>query len=473
VSHSGKDFEQPARVPVDTLVTHALVVTMNADRHVIQDGAIAIKDTRIAAVGKSDAVEGGVIASKVIDGRRFVVTPGLVNSHIHVTGEPLTRGFVPDNIPFDEAVWKWVSPLHFFYTEDDERISAQLAALEMLRTGTTCFLEGGTINHLDAVVDGLQEIGIRGRVGQRVSDLSNKPGNPAESTDAAIKILLDEMDRYPEVADVRIAAWPILIGHTICSDELWRFAKKLSVDRNSGFSFHMSPVAYDPEWFLANYKRRPLEHLADLGILGDNVVITHLVHVNDAEVRLLAQTRTSVAHCPTTAMKVAYGVTQIGLFPEMADLGINVAIGTDGNNASNYSDLMRATYLVAGLFKDARRSPKIFPAEQAFGMATLNGARALNLQNEIGSLEPGKKADLVLHDTDRPEWRPLLNVANQLVWSADGRGVHSVFVDGVQVIDNYRCTTINEEQLYRRVQNAAREITERSGLPHISQWSII
>lgn len=464
---------QSAPVAVDTLIANAIVVTMNAERQVIHDGAVAIKNDRLAAVGKSDDVKASVTAREVIDGRRFVITPGLVNSHIHVTGEPLTRGFVPDNIPFEEAVWKWVSPLHFFYTEEDERISAQLAALEMLKSGTTCFLEGGTINHLDAVVDGLTEIGIRGRVGQRVSDLTDRPGNPAESTNAAIKILVDEMERYPCAGGARVAAWPILIGHTICSDELWRAAKQLSVAHGSGFSFHMSPASHDPEWFLANHNRRPLEHLADLEVLGDNVIATHLVHVNESEVDLMAQTGTSVAHCPTTALKVAYGITQIGLFPEMAERGVNIAIGTDGNNASNYSDLMRATYLVAGLFKDARRSPKIFPAEQAFAMATLNGAKALMLQDEIGSLEPGKKADLVLHDIDRPEWRPLLNVANQLVWAADGRSVHSVFVDGVKVVDNFRCTTIDEEPFYERVQQAARAITERSGLPHISQWPTV
>jgi 5-methylthioadenosine/S-adenosylhomocysteine deaminase len=173
-----------------------------------------------------------------------------------------------------------------------------------------------------------------------------------------------------------------------------------------------------------------------------------------------------------TALKVAYGITQVGRFPEMVKAGINVAIGTDGNNASNYSDMMRATYLVAGLFKDARRDPTLFPAEQAFEMATLGGAKALGLEQEIGSLEVGKKADLVLHDTDRPEWRPLLNVANQLVWSADGRGVHSVFVDGRRVVDDYRCTTIDEQRIYAQAQTAAREITKRSGLPLLTTWSV-
>jgi 5-methylthioadenosine/S-adenosylhomocysteine deaminase len=234
----------------------------------------------------------------------------------------------------------------------------------------------------------------------------------------------------------------------------------------------MSPAAGDVDWHVQKFRRRPVEHLADLGVLGRNVVITHLVHVDDSEIDLLAETDTSVAHCPTTALKVAYGVTQIGRFPEMVKAGINVAIGTDGNNASNYSDMMRATYLVAGLFKDARRDPTIFPAEQAFEMATLNGARAMGLEHDVGSLETGKKADLVLHDTDRPEWRPLLNVANQLVWSADGRGVHSVWVDGRRVVDDYRCTTIDEHKLYQQAQLAAQEITKRSGLPFLTTWSV-
>jgi 5-methylthioadenosine/S-adenosylhomocysteine deaminase len=212
---------------------------------------------------------------------------------------------------------------------------------------------------------------------------------------------------------------------------------------------------------------------ADIDVLGDNLVITHLVHVSDREIALLAETGTNVAHCPTTALKVGYGITQVGKFPEMAAQGINVTIGTDGNNGSNYSDLMRATYLVAGLFKDARRDPKIFPAEQAFAMATLGGARAIGLEKEIGSLEVSKKADFVFHDTNRPEWRPLLNVANQLVWAADGRGVHSVWVDGVRVVNNYRSTKIDEEKFYAEVQAAGEAIIRRSGLPNRAKWPTV
>ena len=199
----------------------------------------------------------------------------------------------------------------------------------------------------------------------------------------------------------------------------------------------MSPARLDPDGFAAEFGQRPMVHLDEIGVLADDVCMTHCVHVDDRELGVMARTGSSVAHCPTTALKVSYGVTQIGRMPEMVQRGINVSIGTDGNNASNYSDLMRATYLVAGLFKDARMDPQLFPAEKA----VLRWPRSAApdhwaCSRQIGSLEPGKRADLVLHDTDRPEWRPLLNVVNQLVWSADGRGVHTVFVDGRVVVED-------------------------------------
>ena len=133
---------------------------------------------------------------------------------------------------------------------------------------------------------------------------------------------------------------------------------------------------------------------------------------------------------------------------------------------------MRATYLVAGLFKDARMDPQMFPAEKAYEMATLGGAKAMRLDDQIGSLEPGKKADVVLHDTDRPEWRPLLNVVNQLVWSADGRGVHTVLVDGQVVVEDCRCTTIDEDKLWADAQQMGEAITARSGLPDKAKWPV-
>jgi len=457
-------------IPADTLIEHSLVVTMNPTRDVITDGAVAITGTEIVGVGKTDDLRERFDAHDVVDGRRFVVTPGMVNTHIHITGEPLTRGYVPDDTPFEENVFMWLCPLYAVHTEDEERLSAQLAAAEMLKSGTTSFLEAGTVRFVDAVVDGLVEIGIRGRIGKWVWDLPPEPAVYRQSTDEAIANLEKTLADHRFVAGGRIQAWSMVVGHTTCTDTLWRAARDAADRYSTGLNFHMSPAAMDPDGFLAQYGQRPIEHLSEIGVLGANCVLVHCVHVDDNEIRLLAQHRCSVAHCPTTALKVSYGVTQIGKMPEMVKAGINVSIGIDGNNASNYSDMMRATYLVAGLFKDARRDPTMFPAEQAYEMATLGGARAILSEHEIGSVEAGKKADLVLHDRDRPEWTPLLNVANQLVWSADGRGVHTVFVDGRKVVDAYRLTTVDEHDLYRRAQAAGEAIVARSGLPDRAKW---
>jgi 5-methylthioadenosine/S-adenosylhomocysteine deaminase len=458
---------------VDLLIRGWYVVTMNDSRDIIRDGAVAVRGDQIVAVGKASQLEADYEAAETIGGDRFVVTPGLVNSHIHITGEPLTRGYVPDDTPFEENVFMWLCPLYSVYTAAEERLSSQLAAVEMLKSGTTTFLEAGTIRFLDEVVDGLDEVGIRGRVGKWVWDLPPEPDVYKQDTDESIAFLQRQLEQYPATAADRVGAWSILVGHTTSSDPLWRAARELATEHGVGMSFHMSPAISDPDGFVAEFGHRPMIHLAELGVLGPDVVMTHCVQVDDNELAVIADHGAHVAHCPTTALKVAYGVTQVGKMPEMVMAGINLGVGTDGNNAANYSDLMRATYLVAGLFKDARQDPQMFPAEKAYEMATLGGAAALQMSDSIGSLEPAKKADIVLHDTERPEWRPLLNVMNQLVWSADGRGVHTVVVDGQKVVEGGQMVTVDEEALYAAAQQAGEAITIRSGLPDKSKYPVL
>ena len=458
---------------IDTLVKGWQVVTMNKTRDIVREGAVAVRDGLIVEVGKASELGERYEADQTLGGEKFVVTPGLVNSHIHITGEPLTRGYVPDDTPFEENVFQWLCPLYSVHTAEEERLSAQLAAVEMLKSGTTTFLEAGTIRFLDEVFDGLAEVGIRGRLGRWVWDLPPEPDVYKQNTDEAIGFLQHQLETLKSVADGRLGAWAILVGHTTCSDPLWRATRDLASEHGTGMSFHMSPAKSDPEGFVAEFGRRPMIHLGELGVLDDDVVVTHCVQVDDRELAVMAEAGVHVAHCPTTALKVSYGITQVGKMPEMVMSGINVAIGTDGNNASNYSDLMRATYLVAGLFKDARQDPQMFPAETAYEMATLGGARAMQMASEIGSLEVGKKADLVLHDTDRPEWRPLLNVMNQLVWSADGRGVHTVLVNGRTVVEGGRVTALDEEQFYARCQDAGEAVVARSGLPDKAKFPVL
>ncbi len=460
--------ETPIVQQADTLITGATIITLDAGRRVIADGALAIEGDRIVAVGKRGDVR--VEAREVIDGRRFVMTPGFINGHVHIT-ETLVKGFMPEHLGFDEAVWRWSVPLHQGQNESEQALGARLAALSMLRTGTTCFLEAGTVLKMDAVMEALDGTGIRGRVGEWVLDRAFAPGDDQTAlTDRALARLEAELHRYPGRDGQRLAAWPLLIGHNTNTDALWRGAKQLADAHGAGISAHMSPAPADAAWYVEHTGRRPVVHLAALGVLGPNVSLTHLVHIDAAEAALLAETGANVIHCPAAALKGGYGTTQLGRFPEMAAAGVNILLGTDG---ADTADLMRPMTLMAGLFKDARRDTSVFPAHQALEMATVNAARALGLETQVGSLAVGMKADLVLHDTDRPEWRPLLNPVSQLVWCAGGGGVHSVWVDGRRLVDEYRCTTIDEEQLYTEVQAAAEDYIGRSGLPDLSAWPVI
>jgi cytosine/adenosine deaminase-related metal-dependent hydrolase len=455
---------------VATLIAGALLVTMDARRRILTDGAIAIRDDEIVAVGKTSELRARFQADQVIDASRFVVTPGFIDAHIHITGDPLTRGYIPDDIDagFEDKLTRWVIPRFVSQTAADERLSAQLAAVQMLRSGTTCFLEAGTIRQLDAVVEGLKSCGIRARVGAWVEGRAADPAREAAATDAAIRVLEDEVRRYPAVPGQLIAACPILIGHTTNSDAVWQAASGLAQAHDLPVSAHMSPFRTDPEWYLEHLGRRPIEHLAHIGVLGPYLALTHLAHIDDNEQALLEQSGASGIYCPMSALKGAFGISRSGRFPELRAAGVNIALGTDGDPP----DLMQKMSLVAALFKDAREDPRVFPAQDALEMATLGGARALRLQDQVGALEAGRKADLVLHDTDRPEWQPLLNPLHQLVWSADGRSVHSVFVGGVRVVDNYRCTLIDEAALYAQAAGAARALLQRSQVPNVCAWPI-
>ncbi|MEE4450655.1 amidohydrolase family protein [Novosphingobium resinovorum] len=451
----------------DTLITGATLVTMDARRRVIRDGAVAFAGDTIVAVGKA-AELAGIDARTVIDGSRFLLTPGFVNAHVHVT-ETLIRGFVPGDLPFDETLGRWVIPLYKDHSPAEQAVAARLAVAAMLRTGTTSFIEAGTIIAFDEVMAAIAGTGIRARIGRWTEDRAWDPAADAEAlTREASAALERDLAAYPQDGR-RIAAWPNLIGHMTATDALWRQATALARRTGTGISAHMSPVADDAAWYLAETGRRPVEHLADLGVLGPHLNLVHMVHIDAREAALVAASGTRVTFCPDASLRSGYGAMRHGLFPEMAEAGVTIALGTDG--ADNH-DMMRVMALMASLFRDAREDRSLFPAHAALEMATVNGARVMGLADTIGALAVGMKADVVAHDLARPEWVPLNNPVEQLVASADGRGVHSVWVDGVRVVEDQRCTLIDEAALQAEGQAMAEAILARSGLPLVSEWPV-
>jgi cytosine/adenosine deaminase-related metal-dependent hydrolase len=444
---------------------------MDADRTVIADGALAIAGDRIVAVGKREAVARTVQAKRALDGRRFVATPGFVDAHIHITGDPLTRGFArggPDD-SWSDKLMKWVIPIFRTQTPEDEALAAQCAALAMIRYGTTTFLEAGTVSHLDATMEALAGTGIRGRVGEWVEGRAYGGADQAKASADAIAILEREVAHYPDDGEALLAAWPVLVGHSTNSDDVWRAAKALADQHGVVVSAHMSPRAGDPEWYLAAYGRRPVEHLADIGVLGANLALTHLADVDLSEVALLAQTGTNAIHCAHAAFQGGFGLSQIGLYPEMIEAGVNVMLGTDGIPA----DILSSARLMGSVFRDARRDQELFPPGQMLELATLNGARGMGLAAQIGSLEVGKKADIVLHDTDLPEWGPVFDAPAQLALCAPPSGVHSVWIDGVQLLEDGRSTRVDEARLLADARQAGLALIARTGLPNRTAWPVV
>ncbi|MFI4933729.1 MAG: amidohydrolase family protein [Caulobacterales bacterium] len=464
-------MSEPPPIPADLVISGATLITMDADRRVITDGALAIAADRIVAVGKREALARTVRARRTLDGRRFVATPGFVDAHIHITGDPLTRGFArggPED-SWSERLMRWVIPIFRAQTPEDEAIAARCAALAMIRGGTTTFVEAGTVSHLDAVMEALAGTGVRGRVGEWVEGRARGSEDAKAISAAAISVLESEIARYPDDGEARLAAWPILVGHSTNSDEVWRAAKALADQHGLVVTAHMSPRDSDPEWFLATYGRRPLEHLEDLGVLGPNVALTHLAQIDRAELAILVRSGSNAIHCAHAAFQGGFGLSQSGLYPEMIEAGVNVMLGTDGIPA----DILGSARLMASVFRDARRDQEIFPPSLMLEMATLNGAKGLGMAAQIGSLEVGKKADIVLHDTDRPEWGPIFDAPAQLALCAPSDGVHSVWVDGVQLLDDGHATGLDEAKLLADARAAGLALIARTQLPNRTSWPVL
>lgn len=450
------------------LIEHGCLLTMDRQRRIIRDGSILVEGPDIVAVGTAAEVRAPRHPDRVIDAREMVVTPGFVDTHVHLS-EHISRGLLLDDIPVDRYLPDWLIPLYSLITPEEEACSALLACVEMIRTGTTTFCEAGTLFDVGAVADAVERVGMRAILGRWTWDREAGPERMRQSTAEALganeKMLAEVNGR----AGGRVGAWPLLLGFGTASDALMRGAKELA-DRH-GVGWGMMHFASHPSRETAD--RIPLAHLEGQGLLGPGTKLAHMVYVDEADIDLLARRHVKISHCPTAGLKHIKGLTRHGRFAEMLARGVTVSLGGDSANGSNHFDMLRLMYLVATIYKDSHLDVTVIPPETALEMATLHGARALLLDDRIGALEPGKRADLVCFDTRAPEWRPLLNPVNNLVYAATGASVHTVLIDGRVVLDAGRLTTIDERALLDEVERRARDLIARGGLPIQSAWPVL
>ena len=450
------------------LVEHATIITLDPGRRILTDGSVLVDGRDIVQVGPARAVRPPRPPDRVIDGRRRVVLPGFVDTHVHLS-EHLNRGLLLDDVPVERFLPDWLIPLYSAITPEEEQVSALLACVEMIRTGTTTFCEAGTLFDVSAVADAVETVGMRAVLGRWSWDLATGPGSMRQTTADALRENEAMLDGVNGRAGGRIGAWPLLLGFGTCSPALMQGARALAERHGTGWG--MMHFASHPSRRTTD--RVPLAELDALGVLTPRTKLAHMVYVDDADIALLARRGVKVSHCPTAGLKHVKGLAAHGRFPEMLDAGVCVSLGGDSGNGSNHFDMLRLMYLAATIYKDARLDVSVMPPERVLEMATMRGAEALGLETRIGSIEPGKRADLVLYDLDTPEWRPLLHPVNNLVYAASSASVRTVLIDGRVVLDEGQLTTLDERRLYERAEALARQQISRAGLTVQSRWPMI
>ena len=447
----------------------AFIITMDADRRIVKNGSLLIEDDRITQVAKSDDLR-DTPSDQIIDATDMVITPGFLNGHMHISYAHATRGIFPDDL--GAAYFPYLFSLQSIMTPEEEYYTSLLALTELLKYGTTTLVDPGSTKHLDACIEAYRESGCRIIVGQQVTDKPNPWNLPVYTTDEALKLSADTIGRWDGELSGRVSAWAMPFAREYCSDELLTGLKRIVDEHSTGLTIHHSQTVPategSPELNVSSTQK-----LDDNGVLGPNVTLAHALGISVADVEIIAASGARVIMCPTAAIKGGSGMTNSALLPELLEAGVPVGLGTDAGNNSNLVESMRAMYLAAVLYKDGRRDVSQIPAETAVELATLRCAQALGLDRDVGSLEEGKKADLVMFDTRRAEWRTLFNPINNLVYNADGRSVHTVMVDGRVVVENHDPTFVDEWELIQKVQTIGENLLERSGVSFPSRWPIV
>jgi 5-methylthioadenosine/S-adenosylhomocysteine deaminase len=447
------------------LIAGGDVVTMNGTRQVLVGGSVVVSDGLIAAVGSTSDLRAAHPGATVIDASDCVVTPGMINAHQHLTGDPLVRSCIPDLLAPGASIFEWAVPIHAEHTADDDELSATLCAIECAQNGVTTVVEAGTVAHADRVAKAMQSVGIRGTVGTWGWDIGEGPftGTVDEILDRQRAVV----EAFPRGGLVE--GWVTLVGHDLASDRLLVDAAALARETGTGMTMHMSPTSSDPESYVARTGRRPIAHLDDLGVLGPHLLLAHGVWLDDEELDLVVSSRTAIAYCPWAYLRLGQGVTLAGRHADIVERGGRVALGCDAANAGDVVDILRTAALAAGIARDSRLDPERFGAHQAFELATIAGAEAIGMADRIGSLEVGKQADIVVHDATDRGWSPRGDVGLQLVWGTDGRTVRDVFVAGKPVIRDGSCVTMDAPAVRREAQARQRSLLDRAGLtvPHV------
>ena len=443
-----------AQQGVDLIVSGGTVVTMDGARAIYQDGSVAVRGDTIVAVGARTEIEGKYQAAQTINARGRLVLPGFINGHTHV---PMTlfRG-LHDDVTLNEWLYKYIFPAEAKnVNEDFVRWGTRLAAAEQIRAGVTTFADMYYFE--DAIAEETKAVGMRGVLGETFIDFP-APDNKSEA----------EMLAYTEKflkrwqGDALIHAAPAPHSIYTCSKKTLQDAAELARKYHAPILIHVAEMKKERDDSEKTNGMSPVAYLEKLGILGPDVVAAHCIYVDEADRKLLAQRGVGCVHNPSSNMMIASGVAPV---PEMRAAGVAVGLGTDGPAGSNNDlDLMEEIDLAAKLAKISKMDPLALNAKAAVEMATIDGARALHMEKEIGSLKAGKKADLILISLNEPNALPMYDVYAQIAYALKGSDVETVIIGGRAVMRDRKLLTVDEPKVLEKAREYGDSVRKSLGM---------
>jgi 5-methylthioadenosine/S-adenosylhomocysteine deaminase len=448
-------WAQLKKEKVDLMVAGGTIVTMDGPRTIYDDGSVVVKGDTIVAVGPRGELEGKYVSSQTVDAKGKLVLPGFINGHTHV---PMTlfRG-LHDDVTLNDWLYKYIFPAEKKnVNEEFVRWGTRLAAAEQIRAGVTTFADMYYFE--DAVAEETKAAGMRGVLGETFIDF---PAPDNKSTAEMLAYTETFLKKWQGDPLIHAAVAP----HSIytCSQKTLQDAATLARKYHAPILIHTAEMKKEWDDSQKQNGMSPVQYLDKIGVLGPDVVSAHCIYVDEADRRTLAQRQVGCVHNPSSNMMLASGVSPVA---EMRATGVAVGLGTDGPAGSNNDlDLMEEMDLAAKLAKITKMDPLALNAKAVVEMATIEGARALHMDKEIGSLEVGKKADLIIISLDEPNAVPVYDVYAQLAYALKGSDVETVIAGGRVIMRDRKVLTVNEEEAMAKAREYKKTIAASLGMP--------
>ena len=431
---------------------------LQPDMTISGECSVAIKDSWIRKIGSAEEIAAAGTAAQTLDGKGKLLMPGLVDGHTH-TCQQLLRGRVADEYPM---IWtRFLVPFESNLQPEDSYVSGQLACLEMIKNGTTAFAESGGV-HMDRVADAVIESGMRAAIAKSTMDMGNAiTGAMKETAQEAIGNTIDLYKRYQGAGDGRIDIWFAIRQVMTCSRELIAMVGENAKKYHTGIHAHLCEHKDEVSFCLQNYKKRPAQFLEEMGILGPNLLTAHNVMLSDADISIMAERGVKIIHCPRANL-ANHGFPKT---PQILGAGASVGLGCDGAAPSNldlFDEIKVLRYAMIGYWGLPSFNPVVMPCAKLLEMATQGGANAIGHGDILGTVEEGKKADLILLNIDQPHILPTQNLLNTIVDAASSHDVTDSIINGKLVMKDREVLTLDEEKIMFEADRHMKEIIKRA-----------